>query len=84
MGSRRPLPLPPYPGIIPYRVDSPEDEDAEPDENSPRLLGIENRPVSSFGLPAQRGVTEAREKFYQNWQKQQVWLTLSKHIKIDK
>merc|ERR1711892_251689 len=77
MGSRRPLPLPPYPGIIPYRVDSPEDEDAEPDENSPRLLGIENRPVSSFGLPAQRGVTEAREKFYQNWQKQQdrkVWV----------
>ena len=37
------LPLPPYPGIIPYKVDSPEDEDVEPDENSPRLLGIEQR-----------------------------------------
>ena len=72
MGSRRPLPLPPYPGVIPYQVDASEDEDVEPDENSPRLLGIEQRPVSSFGLPAQASLTQARDTFYQNWQKQQV------------
>ena len=73
MGSRRPLPIPPYPGIIPYTVDSPQEEDAVLDENSPRLLGMEERPISSFGLPAQSSLTEARDKFYQNWQKQQVF-----------
>ena len=85
MGSQRPLPVPPYPGIIPYNVDSPEDEDVPPNENSPRLLGIGQRPVSvgSFGplsfqtlpgLPAQQNWSEeqARDKFYHYWEKQQV------------
>ena len=79
MGSRRPLPLPPYPGVIPYQVDASADEDVKPDENSPRLLGIEQRPVSSFGLPAQASLTQARDTFYQNWQKQQVGIVYTKY-----
>ena len=73
MASRRPLPVPPYPGIIPYCVDiQDEDDDTPPDETSPRLIGIEQRPVSSFELPAQPYVAEATNKFYQTWQKHEV------------
>ena len=80
MGSRRPLPVPPYPGIIPYQIDSPKNEDVSPNENSPRLLTVEQRPISvgSFGpssfqtvpgLAAQHNFSEeqARDKFYQYW-----------------
>ena len=82
MGSRRPLPLPPYPGVIPYQVDASEDEDVEPEENSPRLLGIEQRPVSSFGLPAQASLTQARDTFYENWQKQHVGIVNNKYYQL--
>jgi len=90
MGSRRPLPVPPYPGIIPYQIDSPKNEDVSPNENSPRLLTVEQRPISvgSFGpssfqtvpgLAAQHNFSEeqARDKFYQYWQKHKarhVWV----------
>jgi len=77
MASRRPLPVPPYPGIIPYCVDIQEEDDTPPDETSPRLIGIEQRPASSFELPAQPYVADATNKFYQNWQKHEerkVWV----------
>ena len=69
MGSRRPLPVPPYPGIIPYTVDNPREDDDHKEENSPTLLVMEQRPISSFGFPPQSSITELRG---QNWQKQQV------------
>ena len=82
MDSKRPLPVPPYPGIIPYHVDSPDH--IQPHHNPPQLLGMEQRPISvgSFGpsscqtLPgvAEHSLSEeqVRDKFYKYWQKQQV------------
>jgi len=88
MSNQRPLPIPPvYPGIIPYRIDNDnkhqEDADQE-DTSSPRLLGVEHRPVSvgSFGPPSTQTVPglprqsrdlsdeQVRDKFFAYWQKQ--------------
>ena len=82
MDSKRPLPVPPYPGIIHYHKDSPEH--VLPHNNPPQLLAMEQRPisVSSFGPSscqtlqgaAEQSLTEeqVRDKFYKYWQKQQV------------
>lgn len=84
MSNQRPLPIPPYPGVIPYRVDQRSQEDEEQEEtSSPRLLGIEHRPVSvgSFGPPSNQTVPglnndlseeQVRDKFYAYWQRQKV------------
>ena len=83
--NQRPLPIAPYPGVIPYRVDA-RDNDNDDDQgetSSPKLLGIEHRPVSvgSFGPPSNQTVpglnmevTEerVREKFYSYWNRQKV------------
>ena len=83
----RPLPIPPYPGVIPYTVDQagePSSSSAGEQLASPRLLGIEHRPVSvgSFGPPSTGtvpGLTagtlseeQVRDKFYAYWIRQKV------------
>ena len=86
----RPLPIPPYPGVIPYTVDQPEESQntsgGEQLLTSPRLLGIEHRPVSvgSFGPPSNQTVPglaagtlseeQVRDKFYAYWTRQKVRL----------
>ena len=82
--NQRPLPIPPYPGVIPYRVDARDQDDQEQTETSPRLLGIEHRPVSvgSFGPPSTQTVPglasqdlseeQVRDKFYAYWNRQKV------------
>ena len=52
MSNQRPLPIPPYPGVIPYTME--DRGEAGTQDSSPRLLGIEHRPVSvgSFGPPS--------------------------------
>ena len=81
----RPLPIPPYPGVIPYTVDQTGDHNnTQAELTSPRLLGIEHRPVSvgSFGPPSTGTVPglaaqtlseeEVRDKFYAYWTRQKV------------
>ena len=86
----RPLPIPPYPGVIPYTVDqageASKGSSGGPEElgSSPRLLGIEHRPVSvgSFGPPSTGTVPglrtgtlseeQVRDKFYAYWTRQKV------------
>ena len=84
----RPLPIPPYPGVIPYTVDQAEESQntsgGEQLLTSPRLLGIEHRPVSvgSFGPPSNQTVPglaagtlseeQVRDKFYAYWTRQKV------------
>ena len=82
--NQRPLPIPPYPGVIPYRVDARDQDDQDQTETSPRLLGIEHRPVSvgSFGPPSTQTVPglashhlseeQVRDKFYAYWNRQKV------------
>ena len=90
MISQRPLPVPPYPGIIPYHVDS--TDHLEP-HHPPQLLGMEQRPISvgSFGpsscqtvpgAAAQHNLSEeqVRHKFYEYWQKQQVSKNILKFL----
>ena len=86
MSNQRPLPIPPYPGVIPYRVDHKEEDDQDQSQTSPRLLGIEQRPVSvgSFGPPSNQTVPglssqnlnlseeQVRDKFYAYWRRQKV------------
>ena len=91
----RPLPIPPYPGVIPYTVDqageASKGSSGGPEElgSSPRLLGIEHRPVSvgSFGPPSTGTVPglrtgtlseeQVRDKFYAYWTRQKVSPTTS-------
>ena len=89
----RPLPIPPYPGVIPYTVDGEQGGEShntsgggDHHNTSPRLLGIEHRPVSvgSFGPPSTgtvpglaggRGALseeQVRDKFYAYWTRQKV------------
>lgn len=81
----RPLPIPPYPGVIPYTVDQAGDNtNNQAEHTSPRLLGIEHRPVSvgSFGPPSTQTVPglsaqtlseeQVRDKFYAYWTRQKV------------
>ena len=81
----RPLPIPPYPGVIPYTVDQGGDTtNNQAEHTSPRLLGIEHRPVSvgSFGPPSTQTVPglsaqtlseeQVRDKFYAYWTRQKV------------
>ena len=86
MSGQRPLPIPPYPGVIPYTVDRREAEDGAGGQNSsPRLLGMEQRPVSvgSFGPPSTQTVPglatpgelseeQLKDKFYAYWNRQKV------------
>ena len=87
MSGQRPLPIPPYPGVIPYTVDRREAEAGAQggQDSSPRLLGIEQRPVSvgSFGPPSTQTVPglassgelseeQLRDKFYAYWNRQKV------------
>ena len=83
--------------MIPYTVD--QEEQQEPHNTSggdqltsPRLLGIEHRPVSvgSFGPPSTQTVPglaagtlseeQVRDKFYAYWTRQKVRQTLHIHI----
>ena len=91
----RPLPIPPYPGVIPYTVDQAGEASkgssggSEELSSSPRLLGIEHRPVSvgSFGPPSTGTVPglrtgtlseeQVRDKFYAYWTRQKVSYCLS-------
>ena len=86
----RPLPIPPYPGVIPYTVDGEQGGESHNTSggeqlSSPRLLGIEHRPVSvgSFGPPSTGTVPglaggtalseeQVRDKFYAYWTRQKV------------
>ena len=83
MSNQRPLPIPPYPGVIPYTMEDRGEAGAQ--DSSPRLLGIEHRPVSvgSFGPPSSGTVPglaankdlseeQLRDKFYAYWNKQKV------------
>ena len=83
MSNQRPLPIPPYPGVIPYTMEDRGEAGAQ--DSSPRLLGIEQRPVSvgSFGPPSTQTVPglassgelseeQLRDKFYAYWNRQKV------------
>ena len=90
MSGQRPLPIPPYPGVIPYTVDRRDKEDGAGGQSggrdsSPRLLAMEQRPVSvgSFGPPSTQTVPglassgelseeQLRDKFYAYWNRQKV------------
>ena len=85
MVSQRPLPVPPYPGVLPYRMDSSDDIQVAP---TPHQLTVDHGPVSvgSFGpssgltLPGGGGGQvdmtdeQVRDKYYRYWEKQQVWI----------
>ena len=80
MSSQRPLPVPPYPGIIPYHVDQDQQH-----HQPAHLLTMEHSPASvgSFGpsscqtvpgLAAQQDLSEeqVRDKFYKYWERHKV------------